>query len=140
MITGAFWLSSSNPSQFIDYTIGSVHPTEQIKFTSSLGSCTFEVLIYEKDSAGNWVSHPQTTTVLTQVKNTATLLPGQNIHDVTISTSDLSLDPGSGFTGLTKNYKISVASPNHVEANSSTNPKEFFLDITFRNECRDIVV
>lgn len=62
------------------------------------------------------------------------------MYDITIFSSDLTLDPGSGFTGLTKNYKISVASPNHVDANSSSNPKEFTLDITFRNECRDIVV
>lgn len=57
-----------------------------------------------------------------------------------IFSSDTTLDPGIGFTGLTKNYKVSVASPDHAQANSSTNPKEFFLDITFRNECRDIVV
>ena len=60
--------------------------------------------------------------------------------EATILSTDNTLDPGTGFTGLTKNYKISVASPNHLDAASSTNPKEFFIDITFRNECRDLIV
>lgn len=99
------------------------------------------MLIYEDaDGSGTWVSHPITSTVLSVVPNGAVLLPGQNLYDVTIFSSDTSLDPGIGFTGLTKKYKISVASPDHATANSSSNPKEFFIDITFRNECRDIIV
>ena len=62
------------------------------------------------------------------------------MYEARIFSLDNTLDPGTGFTGVTKNYKVSVASPNHVDANSSTNPKEFFIDITFRNECRDLIV
>ena len=61
------------------------------------------------------------------------------MHDVTIFTSDTSLDPGSSIAPI-KNYKISVASPNHTGANSASNPTEFLFDVTFRNECRDMVV
>ena len=60
---------------------------------------------------------------------------------MTIATSELTLDPGTGFAGVTKNYKVSVATPNHLEANGGiSNPKEFLLNIEFRNECRDMTI
>jgi len=60
---------------------------------------------------------------------------------VTIATSELTLDPGTGIAGQTKNYKVSVATPNHIDANGGTsNPKVFLLDIEFMNECRDMYI
>ena len=56
--------------------------------------------------------------------------------DVTISTSDLSLDSG-GSVAPTRDYKIVVASPNLAEApGDSLNPAEFNLALTFEHPCR----
>lgn len=76
-ITGAFWLSSNLPLYELDYTIAdTTNAVEQLKFTSSKAACTYELLMYEKDSGGAWVSHPITTNVLTITPNATPLLPG----------------------------------------------------------------
>ena len=77
-----------------------------------------------------WTTHTAGTS------NTTPLLPGQFLKDVKIFTNDNSLDPG-GLFGLTKNYKISVATPDHLTA---TNPKVFLLTVEYKHPCRDIVV
>ena len=128
----------------MQYTIGAGNHDEQVKFTSSNSLCNFEVLVYEKISTV-WTIHNSSGPdglVVSVVKNTSIVLsPGQFIYDVTINTSNISLDPGTGFAGLTKNYKVSAATPNHATAaGGATSPKPFLLDIEFLNECRDLVI
>ena len=88
----------------------------------------------EEDTAtGTWVAHGGGEVTVAQ-DTTTTLNPGQFLYDVTIQSNDASLDPGTGFTGMTKKYKLTA------NTSGGLNPKEFFLDITYRNECRDLVV
>ena len=101
------------------------------------------MLVYEKIS-GVWAIHNSSGPdglVVSVAIATNVLSPGQFLYDVTINTANIALDPGTGITGLTRNYKISAATPNHASAaGGATNPKSFLLDIEFINECRDLVI
>ena len=120
-LTGAFWLSSNLYLLELDYTIGSTIPVETFKFTSLYASCSFEIKVYEYDTAtSTWIDH--VAGEVSYAEDTSNVLIARFIYDVTFFSSDLSYDDGLGLTGSTKNYKISVAAPDHATANSASNP------------------
>ena len=82
-VTGSFWISNSLSTKTMQYTIGSADVIDQVKFTSSQASCTFEVLLYEytDDGLGNWswtihADAPDPTNVLSIAVASNVLLPG----------------------------------------------------------------
>ena len=61
--------------------------------------------MYEESpiGSGTWIVHDGS--VITVAEDTVTVLQvGQHRFDVTWNTSDLSYDPGTGFTGLSISY------------------------------------
>ena len=64
------------------------------------------------------------------------------MYDVTINTSDTSLDNPNSATGFEKSFKVVAGSPDIATASNfaGKNPVDFMMRITFNHKCRAIVV
>ena len=146
-------MSGTAQDYTMDYVTGQGDVIEQFKAVSSITECGFTVKVEEETSPGGTnvyvplgdaLSQTQDANVIVLTKDVTTPLgPGQHLWDAKINTS-ANLDTGANLQGPTIKFRVTIASPDlaTVTASSSTtnNPAYIYVSITFKNECRDLIL